>query len=251
MALMSEFQEERRAVWENGTLKQKALYIWDYYKWYIIVPIIVVSVIIWYIVHLLTATDTLFQGVFLNAYSLETDTITTELLHDYYELQGIDTKEEEINLNTSLYYTAGNDNANYETLQVLMAWSAAKQLDFIAGDSASINELAYKGYLVDLREVLSEEQLAKYEPYFLYIHQSVQTRRALALQEDEDISSITYPDCTKPEDMEEPVPVMIDMSQSDILSKLYSDTDDAIAVGITVSCEKTELVLEFLEYLGE
>lgn len=251
MALMSEFQEERKAVWENGTTKQKIQYVWDYYKWHILIPIIVVAVIIWYIVQVVTAKDTLFQGIFLNAYGTNTYDTTTEWLDEFYELQEINTDKEEISLNTSLYYTAGNVNANYETLQVLMAWNAAECLDFMAGDVSSLTELSYRGYFTDLRKILTDEQLEAYEPYFLYMDQEVYTKRMEMSDNLEDVSTLEYPDAAKPEEMTDPIPVLIDMSKSEKMTELYSELDDTIVFGVTSSCQNTELVLEFLEYLRQ
>lgn len=249
MALMSEFKEERDAVLKNGTLKQKIAYIWDYYKWHILIPIVVISCLIWYIVHIITAPDVILNGVLMNAYKTETSITGEELLEDFYKVQEIDSKEEEINLNTSMYYTAGNDNANYEALQALMAWHAADSLDFICGDSMALTELAYRGYFPDLREVLTEEQLAKYEPYFLYMDQDFYVKRSEMLNNMEDVSNMEYPDATKPEDMGDPIPVIIDMSQSPKLAKIYTDTSDTLAVGITANVVNKELTLDFIDYL--
>lgn len=251
MALMSEFQKEREAVLKHGTPKEKIKYIWDYYKWHIITPIIVISVIIWYIVHIVTAPDIILNGVLMNAYHTETSITGEELLEEFYKEQEIDSKEEEINLNTSLYYTAGNDNANYETTQALMAWHAADALDFIVGDLPSLTELAYRGYFPDLREVLTEEQIAKYEPYFLYMDQDIYTRRSEILSNLEDASSLEYPDCTKPEEMVDPIPVMIDISKSQKLSEVYTETSEVLTVGITVNVVNKALTLDFIDYLFE
>lgn len=251
MALMDEFKKEREAVWENGTIKEKALYIWDYYKWHIIGPIVVVGVIVWYIVHMLTATDIIMNGVLMNAYGTETSVSSGNILKDFYEEQEIDTDEEEINLNTTLNYLAGNDTANYETLQVLMAWHSADSLDFIGGDLPTLTELSYRGYFYDLRELLTEEQIAKYEPYFVYMDYDFYTRRSEMLSNLEDTSSLEYPDCTKPEDMVDPIPVMIDMSKSQKISELYSESSETIAIGVTMNVVDKELTLAFIDFLFE
>ena len=167
MALMSEFQKERDAVLKNGTVKQKIIYIWDYYKWHIIIPIIVIIAITSHIINVITAPDIIMNGVLLNVYNTETSISNGELLEAFYQKQKIDPKEEEINLNTNLYFSPENANGNYETLQVLMAWHAADSLDFIGGDLQTLIELSYRGYFSDLREVLTEEQITKYEPYFI------------------------------------------------------------------------------------
>lgn len=251
MALMDEFKEERDAILKNGTTKQKITYIWDYYKWHIIIPILVVSFIIWYIVHIITAPDIILNGVLVNAYKTETSISSEELLEDFYKEQKIDLKEEEINLNTSMYISADNDSANYESLQALMAWHAADSLDFIAGDAPALTELAYRGYFPDLREMLTEEQIAKYEPYFLYMDKDVYTRRAEMVSSMEDISNVEYPDCTQPEEMVDPIPVFIDMSQSQRLSEIYTETSEVLVIGITENVVDKELTLAFIDYLFE
>lgn len=249
MALMDEFKEERKAVFENGTLKQKTLYIWDYYKWHIIIPLVIIITVVWYIVHIATAPDIILNGVLMNAYGTEVSTSREQLVENFYNEQEINSKEEEINLNTSMYYTAGNDNANYESLQALMAWHAADSLDFIGGDLPALTELAYRGYFSDLREVLTEEQLAEYEPYFLYMDQDFYTKRSELLSNMEEVSSLEYPDCTKPEEMVDPIPILIDMSQSQKLSEIYTETSEVLAVGITANVVNEDMTLDFIEYL--
>lgn len=251
MALMDEFKEERKAIFENGTLKQKALYIWDYYKWHIIIPLIIVITIVWYIVHVITAPDVILNGVILNVYNTKTESSADTLLDDFYKEQKINLKEEEINLNMSLYYTAGNDNANYESSQALMAWLAAGQLDFMTGDVAALTELSYKDYFTDLREYLTDEQIQKYEPYFLYMDYDFYTKRSQKISNMEDVSTMEYPDCTKPEEMVDPIPVMIDMSQSKKLTETYGETSDILAFAITVKDTNKDMTLEFLDYLME
>ena len=164
MALMDEFKEERKAVLQNGTTKQKISYIWDYYKWHIMIPIIVVIALISYIVNIVTRPDIILNGVMLNVYNMESESSPADLLPDFYKEQKIDSKEEEINLNSSLHYSVDNLNTNYQTMQVLMAWLSADQLDFVTGDATSLTDLAYKDYFTDLRDYFTEDELAKYEP---------------------------------------------------------------------------------------
>lgn len=251
MALMSEFKEERDAVLKHGTLKQKIAYIWEYYKWHIIIPIVLIIAIISYIVNLVTAPDIILNGVMLNVYNMESQSPSETLLNDFYEEQKIDLKEQEINLNTSLYYRADDINTNYQTVQVLMAWLSAGQLDFITGDATSLNDLAYKDYFTDLRDYLTEEQFEKYEPYFLYIDYDFYVKRSEKANNMEDVSDMELPDCTKPEEMVDPIPVMIDMSQSKRLAETYGETSDTLAFGITVKETNKDMTLAFLDYLME
>ncbi|MEE0885042.1 MAG: hypothetical protein U0L59_07435 [Faecalimonas sp.] len=251
MALMDEFKEERKAVLKNGTIKQKISYIWDYYKWHIMIPLIVVIALVSYIVNIVTRPDIILNGVMLNVYNMESQASPAELLEDFYKEQEIDSKEEEINLNSNLYYSVDDLNTNYQSMQVLMAWLSADQLDFITGDVASLNDLAYKDYFTDLRDYLSDEQFEKYKPYFLYIDYDLFLKRAEMAENMEDVSSIVLPDCTKPEEMKDPIPVMIDMSQSKKMTEIYGETFDVLALGITIKETNKDMTLKFLDYLME
>lgn len=251
MALMDEFKEERKAVLQNGTTKQKISYIWEYYKWHIIVPILAIIAITSYIVTLVTRPAIILNGVMLNIHNIESADTNEILLTDFYKEQEVDTKEEEITLNTNLYYSLDNPSSNYESSQVLMAWLAAGQLDFITGDAVSLTDLAYKEYFTDLRDYLTEEQFAKYEPYFLYMDYDVYKKRSELMKNIDDASVIELPDCTKPEEMKDPIPVMIDMSQSEKLKEVYGNTSEVLAFGITANETHKEMTIAFLDYLME
>ncbi len=251
MALMSEFQEERDAVLKHGTWKQKAAYIWEYYKWHIIIPIVVIIAIVSFIINVITAPDILLNGVMLNVFHTEASVSTDELLTDFYKKQEIDSKEEKINLNTSLYYSVDDISGNYQSLQALMAWHGAGQLDFLSGDVSALTDLAYRSYFIDLRECLTEEQIAAYEPYFLYIDYDFLLERSEKVNNMEDVSSLEYPDSAKPEEMSDPIPVMIDMTQSKKLNEVYDGLSDTLAFGITSDKEHKEMVSAFLDYLME
>jgi hypothetical protein len=51
--------------------------------------------------------------------------------------------------------------------------------------------------------------------------------------------------------MKNPIPVMIDMSQSKKLTEVYGETFDVLALGITVKETNKDMTLKFLEYLME
>ena len=251
MALMDEFKKERETVLKNGTFKQKAIYIWEYYKWHIIVPILAIIAITSYIVNLVTAPDIIMNGVMLNIHNIESAHPSETLLTDFYKEQKVDTKKEEITLNTNLHYATDDATSNYESAQILVAWLAAGQLDFITGDVSALTDLAYKEYFTDLRDYLSDEQLEKYEPYFLYMDYDVYQKRSEAMSNMDDASIIELPDCTKPEEMKDPIPVMIDISKSEKVKQVYGNTTEVLAFGVTVKETHKEMTTAFLDYLME
>lgn len=246
---MDEFKEERERI-KNGTFKQKASYFWEYYKWYVIVPVIVIAFLGTTIYQKITAPEVILNGVLINTYSTESEASCEEIIADFSEAQKIDTEEYAVTLNTTMSYITDDTSgtANYESIQALMAWIAAGSVDFISSDHAAMTDLAYNGYFVDLRNFLTKEQIAEYEPYFLYIDGAVTVALDEAFDKNEDASSISIPDCTKPETMEDPIPVMIDLSKNEKLSKIYSDSD-ALAMGIAENAPNKDMLLSFLEYL--
>ena len=250
MALMDEFKEEREAI-KNGTFKQKMAYFWDYYKWYVIVPALVLVFLGYTIIQMVTSPDIVVNGILLNNSNMETQASITEVVDGFAKEQEIDLNKYSIQLSTTLSYVPGDANAigNMDCLQAIMTWVAAGTVDFINGDITAMTDLAYKGHLEDLREVLTKEQIAKYEPYFLYIDQAVITRQQEAFENKEQNVVITIPDCTKPELMEEPVPVLIDVSSSSKLAKIYGTTTTQSVLGIAVNVPHIETTLEFIEYL--
>ena len=251
MAVMDEFKEEREKI-KNGTFKQKAAYFWEYYKWYVIVPVIVIGFIGMTVYQKVTAPETILNGILLNTYNTEADSVSQDMIADFSEKQKIDTEEYAVTLNATMSYDTDDTSgtANYESVQALMAWIAAGSVDFICSDHEAMTDLAYNGYFVDLRDFLSEEQIKKYEPYFLYMDSAVSKELDAAFDNDVDSASISIPDCTKPETMEDPIPVMIDFSNNAKLAEIYTDSD-TLALGIAANAPNKDMILNFLNYIME
>lgn len=70
MAVMDEFKEEREAL-KNGTPKQKLAYFWYYYKWHVIISVIIIGMLVSFIYQYANRKDTAFNAVLLNASLLD------------------------------------------------------------------------------------------------------------------------------------------------------------------------------------
>lgn len=247
MAVMDEFKSERESI-KQKSLKEKLSYFWTYYKWFVITPLIILLFFGNFVYEKLIATESVLNGVILNVNSLNGD--STDLLNGFYEAEQIDQKEYNIELTTTLSYQPESENAssNYTTLQALLTWQSAGMIDFICGDQASMQDLAYKGYFVDLSQFLTAEELAKYESKFLYMDQSVIEKREAALGKPEELAAIVVPACDKPEEMEKPVPVLLSLTPTEALSQTRGSNDDNIVFGIVPNIEHKELALKFIKY---
>ena len=87
-------------------------------------------------------------------------------------------------------------------------------LDFVVCDITSMENLAYSEFFVDLSTVLTKEQLDAYAPYLLYMDMAfLEDLKEIVESENYDVE-IEVPDSTKPETMEKPIPVFINISGS-------------------------------------
>lgn len=246
MAQMDEFKKEREAI-KTAPLKKRLSYFWDYYKWHTLFTITVIAIICGYIYHVATAKESILNGVMLNSFA-EGDT-TVSVAEDFAEKKGIDISEYDIVLNTTFSY--GDSFTYVESRQAITAQSSAGLIDFFAGDTESMQDIAYSFMLMDLRDILTEEQVALYEPYFIYIDQVVLEAIDAASDNIDEPINITYPDWHDPDSMEQPIPVLIDVSECEHLRTLYDESISELAFGISTSISNTEQTLAFLDYLME
>ncbi len=253
MALSEEFKEERDRV-KQGPLSKKIAYFWDYYKWHTIISVALIIGIISFVHNLITKTDPVLSGIMLNSYSKDV-AATNDLIDDFIKLRDIDTKEYHVSINTGLSYSNEEDGTsaqlNYSTDQVITARNMAEDLDFLTGDLASMTQYAYRGLFVDLRDHMTEEELAFYEPYLLYIDMDIILQIQEASERFESTDSITYPDCHNPEEMKDPVPVMIDVSSCQRLTDIYEyeELSKDLSFGICSNAVNKENTLIFLDYV--
>ena len=132
-----------------------------------------------------------------------------------------------------------------------MAQSDEDNLDFVTGPMTSMQDLAYNGIFMDLREFFNPEQIKQYQDYFLYVDSAVITELADAYENDEDASSIKIADCTNPDAMKEPVPVMINITQCEKLAKIYNAEDGLLAFGVITNAPHQTRTLNFLKFIME
>jgi len=256
MALMDEFKKEREAM-KTKPLKDKIEYIIDYYKAPIIGVLIAVIVISNLIYAKVTAKEEILSGLLINTNSSGSASFEENLStisDDFLTSIGLDIKKNAVTLNNSITYTHSDDaQANYyntESMMVILAQVASGSVDFMTGDVDTLVMLAYKDYFCDLSEVLSEEDYATYAPYFLYIDGAIIEKIESMHPEDAATTEIVYPDCTQPETMEKPIPVLIDMSQSETIEKIYgTSSEKTICLAFTGNMPHPENALKFFKFL--
>lgn len=253
MAAMDEFKTERELV-KNAPFKKKLEYFWEYYKWQTMIGILVVLFICGYIHTIVTDTENVLMGIMINTYSTE-DGVTDSLKEGYYEKYDIDSSKYDVVFDNTRTYSvsgkAGVSTSNDEARSIILSKTGSGQLDFMTGDLESMTDLAYSDLFVDLREILTEEQLKEYEPYLLYIDKTIMDTILEASANYEDIGEVVIPGCSEPEKMDDPVPVLIDMSSSDKFDEIYQYDVETLVFGATDGIPHVENTVKFIEYAME
>lgn len=250
MSFRDELNNAKKVVRE-GTTKEKVEYFWDYYKWHMFILIFIVGMIGNILYTYMIQKDYVLQGIFLNAVAEQEDKI--ELEQNFIEHATIDSDKETVFFDTNYYFSTDTKSSfvanSYETLQIMHAKIATGEIDFIVGDLDSMNNIAYREYFYELPEVISDEILKKYEKCFLYYDRAF-IEKLNNMDEIIDTSkTIIYPDPRKPELMEDPVPIFIDVSKSQKLQGFYPYADNVCVMAFAVNSENNEEARCFLDYL--
>lgn len=249
MPLMDEFKEERAAL-KNGTPKEKISYFFYYYKWHTVAVIAVTLFIISFVYQFATQKETAFYAVMMNAAAMTDGTEYSRAFGDYAEIN--------LNKNEFLFDTSIRTNAmdiigdvNYTSLQKLTVYTAAAELDAMITDTDSFQKYANSYTFYDLRDILTEEQVAEYKPYFYYVDwttvEAIETANASL-----DTSYVpTYKDPTKPEEMEQPVPVGIYLNScEDLLNNFYFSGEDVV-MGVYGNTTRLDTTIKYIDFLME
>lgn len=246
MPVMDEFKEERAAL-KNGTPKEKLAYFWDYYKWYVIVGVIAVVFVVSLIHQIVTRKDTGFYALMLNA-SAYNYMDSSENTADFAEYAGIDTKEYDIQYDTTVQIgtETGDD---YNSNQKLMVYIAAAELDVMVSDAGSLAQYAYLGDFYDLRDFLSAEQLEKYADSFYYIDGAVKEEIQAASENNDLDYQPVYGDPHHPGDMADPIPTGLFLGEDCSLLKDYYFRGEDPAVSVLINTTRPEMASEFIDFL--
>lgn len=239
-----------RTAIKEGKGAAVAEYFWDYYKLHMFVFLAVVGFLGNLGYTKLTAKEIILSGTLLNQYNILGDEPTANLVDTFMVEQGFDADETKVELNTSLRYSNNGDSSlNDATIQGLLAQCSGGTMDFVTGDMEAMTIFAYGDYFYDLREVLTEEEIEIYEPYFLYIDRDYQRQVDEAFENPEVLLTMLPPDMRYPEEMVDPAPILINLEGTNLYTDIYLELVDTLCFGFTVNSPNLETSKEFLDYL--
>lgn len=138
--------------------KKSVIHIWTYYKWWIIIPVIVIAIIISFVTSYLKATKKAYLTIACVNARYESHTVFDE----YAESIG-----QKFSVDCTYHYPTNEDSLNVtqdttNSMQKLASLLTSEVVDVIVTNARSIKDFGKAG-VRDLKEVLSEEQLSELE----------------------------------------------------------------------------------------
>lgn len=225
----------------------------DYYKWHTVAVAVLIAVVISQIYTNLTSKEILLSGVMLNSrVALSGEASITEFTDAFLEEQQLDPEKYGLDIMGNLTYFSKYETSStdtYYSVQALSAQISAGTLDFVVGNLDAMLSLAYADFYEDLSSVLSDEALAQYAPYLLYMDLAVLEEMQATDWSGEETVTVEFPDPRDPAAMDAPIPVLIDVSGSEAPSDIYLGVEEALVfavAGNTPHPENIEAMLGFL-----
>lgn len=245
MTIFEAHKEQWKAM-KDKSFKERLAYFCQYYGIQTVALVVALAVVIGFTVNLITKKDYAFTGIFFGG---QTHTSAEVFLQEYAQAAGIDLKEYDLSIQSHLNIQMDQQVTQelYSSMQAFTAMVAARSVDCFAGDPDLILYYAYLEYAVDLRTVLTAEELSALAPYLYYVD------RQLILQQDAANGGLAdafaqRPDPQKPELMGEPVPVAISLqAATQAFQDAYTFPGDA-AICICASSEQAENALAFIRH---
>ncbi len=247
MTILEHIKKAHASV-KNQPKEDRWQYFWDYYKWHVIAVVLAIALLIQGVVSFTNKKDIVFSGVLLNCKIGIND---EAFLKNFYDYAGIDDTTQEAAFYSDMTLKDGSNKSDVNTFQRIMAGIATQEFDFIVGQEASFRLCAYNtsNLLIDLRSFLDQATLEKLAGHLYYIDGAFLEKVNAPLGESVDLSLADAPDPTKPELMEDPIPVGIDVSGCEAFQSAYFFPDTVSYLGVVINVPRPELMTQFVNYL--
>lgn len=228
--------------------KERLAYFWDYYKWHLIAIVLAVVLLIQGIVTICNRKEVVFTGYLMNcAINIDDEAF----LQGFYDRTGIDSKTQEVAMFNDIMLSEQNTKNDVSSFQRIVAGVSMQEVDVLAGPDAAfrICAYAYSNVLMDLRELLDAQTLQQYADRLYYVDGAVLKKLHAPIGSEIEFDSVTYPDPTRPEAMEDPIPVGINVSACEEFHNSYYFPETVIYLGVASTTPRTDLAVDFIEYL--
>ena len=224
-------------------LKQKIEHILTYFRLPIVMFLVFIVAIGSFIFHLATEKDTALNVTCINAYVYREN--AESIVEEFAHKAEIDLNKYNVYIGTDSILSGTDPSTDYYTIQAIAAQISAHDIDLLVADMETATDYFYQEVFWNLRQLLTPQQMIQYAENLLYVDMAL-----VRLMSEENVESIQYPDPTKPEKMEEPVPVALLLSgNSDFVAEYYPHNRNNVAIGFVITSENMKNAQAFLEYV--
>lgn len=240
---------------KDKPFKEKFEYYFGYYKFHALAIVVGIVALISIVKAIASSKDYCFSSLIINSVNINAETLSD----DFAQYAMLDTDNYncyiDANLSDSLSTTGANDGSTSTKFTAMMA---TKDLDVTVYDSIHFYIKGLNNAFIDLKTVLSDEEIKKYEDYFYYIDGKEIARASeddsdiiKALEFDGDSKAIDE-DIKKhmdPSLMEEPIAIGIIINDSNLIKSTYAYSKNIPVLGIIANSERTETAVKFIEFI--
>ena len=247
MPPMDEFKEETEEILKNASLWKKAKYYIYYYKWYALALLIVFGIAFSWIKAVVTQKEAALFVALINSEPKEN---AEEFDLAYASYAEIDLNQNSVTLDTSMQISStGADQQSMAASQKLLAYASVGDIDIFEANKELFANYASRSYFLDLRDILPEDVLAKYESHLYYIDRPVLEALTEAEQGIEDEMDIKIPNPTKPELMEDPIPIGLFVDGLTTLEDYYYIDGRNAVLGIPANTKNPDNAVKFIQFI--
>ncbi len=159
---------EKKADFKTMKKSEIAGFVWDYYKWFIIVGIIIIAAVVGIVRHFLSYKDSVVQIALLNCDKTQMEKEEPDFT-DFMEMYGYDSRKEEIKVNTGYDVDINaTSSAEIYSFQSFVALTAAGGVDVMAADEETYEFVAECRAIASLEEYLPGGFMEKYNEDIVY-----------------------------------------------------------------------------------
>lgn len=166
MPLKDEYREKRESI-KDKPFKEKLDYFWYYYKLHTCIGLFVLIVGIFLIVDVAKAKDYVYTCTFVNANPVNEE---TGFMDAFAATTDVDLSKHNVYLDDSVHFsTESYDQTSMAMMQKFASMIYVGEIDNLIMEKNLFATYAENQAFLDLRTVLTEEEINKYKDHFFYV----------------------------------------------------------------------------------
>ncbi|WP_010167722.1 hypothetical protein [Candidatus Epulonipiscium viviparus] len=243
--VMDEFKEARAQI-KTAPFKVKVDYYWYYYKVHVLTTVAVVWIFGSLIYNFVTQLPVAVNVTMINAF--ETEDVTDQFVSDIAEYFGLSTDEYDFDFDATTLLDHEHQDMNYVAAQQkLIGLIASRAIDAFAADTFTYLTMIGTGMYIDLNTIFSAQEMEQYKDNLFYVDQYLlENPDVAASMPDEEMAKI---DPTKPETMENPIPIGLTIPQDSVYLDSYNFIHDDMIIGVVANSERMDAAKTFINYI--